>query len=155
MVWVDWVLLAVIVVSTLISLIRGFIREVLSLVAWVLAFWVAITFAEPISPMLSFLSESDMVRTVAAFISLFLVTLIAAALVNYLIGMLVDKTGLTGTDRAVGMLFGLARGVALVTVALVLGIVAGLQGQEWWQQSWVIELMQPLADWLVVRASEA
>lgn len=155
MVWVDWVLLAVIVVSTLISLIRGFIREVLSLVAWVLAFWVAIAFAEPVAPLLGFMSESETVRTVAAFILLFLVTLIAAAIVNHLIGLLVSKTGLSGTDRSIGMLFGLARGVALVTVAIVVGLVAGLQAESWWSESRVIGTLQPLADRLIGYASEA
>lgn len=154
MIWVDWVLLAVIVVSTLISLIRGFVREILSLVAWVGAFWVAVTFASSLAPSMTFVSDSEMVQVVSAFSALFLVTLILAALVNFLIAKLVDKTGLTGTDRAVGMLFGLARGVALVTVVIVLGMVGGLHGQDWWSESKVINTLQPLAEWLVAQVPE-
>lgn len=154
MIWIDWVFLAIIVVSTLISLIRGFVREILSLVAWVGAFWVAVGFASDVAPSLTFVSDSEMMRVVAAFITLFLVTLILAALVNFLIGKLVDKTGLTGTDRAVGMVFGLARGVALVTVVIVLGLVGGLHQQEWWDESRVIDTLQPLAEWLVAQVPE-
>lgn len=148
MAWLDIVLLAIIVVSTLVSLIRGFIREVLSLAAWVLAFWVSISFADRVSPSLMFMSESDIVRLITAFIVLFLVTLIAAALVNYLIGLLVTKTGLTGTDRVIGMMFGLVRGVALISVAMVVGLVAGVDSETWWQASTVIEMLTPLAEWM-------
>ncbi len=148
MAWLDIVLLAIIVVSTLVSLIRGFIREVLSLAAWVLAFWVAISFADRVSPSLMFMSESDIVRLITAFIVLFLVTLIAAALVNHLVGLLVTKTGLSGTDRVVGMMFGLVRGVALISVAMVVGLVAGVETEAWWQASKVVELLTPLAEWM-------
>lgn len=154
MIWVDWVFLAVIVVSTLISLIRGFVREILSLVAWVGAFWVAVTFSSSLAPSMTFVSDSEIVQVVAAFSTLFLVTLILAAMINFLIGKLVDKTGLTGTDRAVGMLFGLARGVALVTVVIVLGMVGGLHRQDWWAMSKVITTLQPLAEWLVAQVPE-
>lgn len=154
MIWVDWVFLAIIVVSTLISLIRGFVREVLSLVAWVGAFWVAVSFTSTLAPSMTFVSDSEIMQVVAAFVVLFLVTLILAALVNFLIGKLVDKTGLTGTDRAVGMLFGLARGVALVTIVIVLGLVGGMYQQTWWDESRVIYTLQPLAEWLVAQVPE-
>jgi len=148
MAWLDIVLLAIIVVSTLVSLIRGFIREVLSLAAWILAFWVSIGFADRVAPSLMFMSESDIVRLITAFVVLFLVTLIAAALVNHLISLLVTKTGLSGTDRVVGMMFGLVRGVALIAVAMVVGLVAGVDAEAWWQASKVVEILTPLAEWM-------
>src|SRR5690606_35819448 len=90
----------------------------------------------------------DIVRLITAFIVLFLVTLIAAALVNHLVGLLVTKTGLSGTDRVVGMMFGLVRGVALISVAMVVGLVAGVDTEAWWQASKVVELLTPLAEWM-------
>lgn len=146
MVWIDIVLLAIIIVSTVIGLIRGFIREMLSLLAWVIAFWVAITFSKGLSSSLGFFSDSDMVRMVAAFILLFLSTLVIAAVVNFLVAKLLSKAGMGGTDKVIGMVFGLARGVAVVGAGMVVGLVAGLDAEPWWGQSGVIEVLQPLAN---------
>ena len=73
MVWVDIAILALIGVSTVIGLVRGLVREVLSLIAWVAAFWVAIGFAGTLEPHLGFISDSDVVRAIAAFTILFVV----------------------------------------------------------------------------------
>ncbi len=148
MIWVDWVILAVIGVSTLISLVRGFVREVLSLVAWVAAFWIALTFADLAAPYLGFLSGSDVVRMVVAFVALFVTALVAFAIVNFLIAKLVEQTGLSGTDRAIGMLFGLARGVVLVAAALLVAALAGHEDSSWWTDSRLVDPFIPLVEWM-------
>lgn len=148
MVWVDVLILAVVAVSTLISLLRGFFREVLSLVAWVLAFWLALAFAGTVAAHLGFVSESEVVRSVAAFIAIFVGALLVGALVNHLVGALVKSTGLAGTDRVIGMLFGFARGVALVAALMVVGMLAGLESEAWWHQSRLIGPLMPLAAWM-------
>lgn len=148
MIWVDWVILAVIGVSTLISLIRGFVREVLSLVAWIAAFWLALTFSDLVAPHLLFLAESEVVRTITAFVALFVLALIGFAVVNYLIAKLVDQTGLSGTDRAVGMVFGLARGFVLVAAALLVATLAGSGDSSWWTESRLVGPFTPLVEWM-------
>ncbi len=148
MLWVDVAILALIAVSTVIGLMRGLVKEVLSLVAWVVAFWVAIGFAAELSPHLGFISESEVMRAIAAFVILFVAALVVAALVNYLIAMLVKGTGLHGTDRVLGMVFGFLRGVVVVAALLVVGLVAEQQGEDWWQGSFMVDALEPVAVWM-------
>ena len=147
MIWIDYIILGIIGISTIISLIRGFVREALSLVVWVLAFWVAWTFFRELAVELGFFSVPS-VRLGAAFAILFLTTLILGAIVNYLIGQLVDKTGLSGTDRLIGMLFGAARGGLLVAVLVLLAGLTPLPEDPWWQESRLLGYFQELATWL-------
>ena len=107
MFWVDYVIIGIIALSAIISVVRGFVKEVLSLLAWGLSFWVALTFSPQLSSFLSNYVETASIRLFAAFAALFIVTLILSALVNHLISTIVEKTGLSGTDRSLGIVFGL------------------------------------------------
>jgi membrane protein required for colicin V production len=147
MIWVDYVILGIIGLSSLVSLLRGFMREAFSLAAWILAFWISWTFFRDLSVHLVWFTVPS-VRLGAAFAILFLVTLILGALVNYLVGQLVDKTGLTGTDRMVGVFFGAARGAVLVAIIVLLAGLTPLPNDPWWQESQLIVYFQDLALWL-------
>ncbi len=147
MIWIDYVILGVIGLSTIISLVRGFVREALSLVVWVFAFWVAWTFFRELAVHLGVFSAPS-VRLGVAFAILFIATLVVGALVNYLIGQLVDKTGLSGTDRLIGMLFGAARGALLVAVLVLLAGLTPFPEDPWWQESGLLGHFQELATWL-------
>ncbi|NOY66568.1 MAG: CvpA family protein [Gammaproteobacteria bacterium] len=146
--WVDVAILIIISLSAVISLFRGFVREALSLATWILAFWVSIGFADKLDPLLKGLIDSPTVRLTVAFATLFIITLIVGALVNYLIGQLVQKTGLSGTDRALGILFGIGRGVVLVAVLVLLGGLPQLSRETWWQESMLITHFQNMAVWM-------
>ena len=147
MIWIDYVIIGIIGISSLISLIRGFVREAFSLLAWVLAFWVAWTFFRELALHLTWVSVPS-VRLGLSFAILFVTTLIVGGLVNFLIGQLVDKTGLTGTDRLIGMLFGAARGILLVSVLILLAGLTPLPEDPWWKESQLIAYFQELAIWL-------
>jgi membrane protein required for colicin V production len=148
MVWLDIAILALIGVSTVVGLMRGFVREVLSLVAWVVAFWLALGFAGELAPYLDFVSDSEVVRSISAFVVLFVAALLVFALVNHLIAIVVKSTGLHGTDRVLGMAFGFLRGVVVVAAIMVVGIVAEQQREDWWQDSELIAALEPVAVWL-------
>jgi membrane protein required for colicin V production len=144
----DWIILAIVVVSGLISIVRGFVKEAISLASWVLAFWVALAFAAKLAILMPDALESPTVRWVAAAVCLFMVTLIVGGLANFLISTLVEKTGLSGTDRALGVAFGVMRGVAIVAIlVLVIGDTA-MREANWWRDSTLRPYLDPVAAWM-------
>lgn len=147
MIWIDFVILGIIGLSALISLIRGFVSEAFSLLAWVLAAWVAWSFFRDLALHLDWFTVPS-VQLGASFLILFIATLMLGALVNFLVGQLVDKTGLSGTDRMIGVLFGAARGALLVAVLVLLAGLTPFPNDPWWKESHLIVYFQDLALWL-------
>ena len=140
---VDWIIVAMVSLSTLISIKRGFVKEALSLVTWVLAFIVARLYGTQLSVLLVEYIVSPSMRLVVAFALLFVVTLIVGAMISHLIGELVRLTGLSGTDRMFGMIFGLARGLLILVIGISLIRLTPLTDDDWWQESLLIpEILQ-------------
>ena len=148
MVWVDFVIPVIIIVSALFSLMRGFVREALSLFGWVAAFWIALRFANTLAEL--FLSSITIpsIRIVVAFTILFVLTLMLAALINHLAGHVVERTGLTGTDRMIGIIFGVARGGVVVSILVLLAGLTTIPEDPWWDDSVMIPHFEALAQWL-------
>lgn len=147
LVGVDWAIVAVIALSALISLTRGFVKEALSLLTWVIAGLVAWLFGGALADLLVDYIATPSIRVITACAILFVLTLILGGLINYLIGQLVLVTGLTGTDRFLGMVFGAARGALLVVVAVGLLSLAPVEGDVWWRESSLIPHFLLVADW--------
>lgn len=147
--WLDYSIVGVIGVSALISLIRGFVREALSLAGWILAFWVALTFSKDAAQYLQDYLHENTIRTVVAFVLLFLATLILTGMVNLILVTLIEKSGLSGTDRLLGMIFGLGRGVLLLALALLIMHATPIVNSPNWQQSSLVPMFNPLEQWLV------
>lgn len=145
--WVDALILAVILISSLISLSRGFVKEALSLVTWIVAGAIAWMFGGSLAHHFEPYIDTPSVRVIAACGLLFLVTLLVGALVNYLLTQLIRVTGLTGTDRLLGMVFGAARGLLLVVILVGLLSLAPVQNDIWWKQSTLIPHFLLIADW--------
>lgn len=146
--WLDIAILTIILVSALISLVRGFVREAFSLAIWVLAFWVSWSFFRDLEVPLQAWIDSPTVRLGIAFAALMIATLVVGGLVNYLIIQLVERTGMSGTDRLIGMIFGAARGVLLVAVLVLLAGLTPMPGEDWWLASELVSYFQELAFWL-------
>lgn len=149
--WIDIVILGIVALSSLISVARGFIKEVLSLVAWVAAFFVAINFYDPLTSLFTFTDEHT-VKVVLALFSLFIGTLMVIGFVNYLITIILQKTGLTGTDRLLGMIFGALRGGLIVLVLaagfqLILknGLFNSVTNESWYANSILLPEVNKLA----------
>jgi len=147
LIWIDWVIIALIAVSTLISLKRGFVKEALSLITWICAFIIARTFHPQMQGLLASTVETPLVRLIAAFAILFFGTLIVGAIINNMIGALVKATGLSPTDRVLGMGFGLLRGLVVVVVAIAFIRYTPLSEDTWWQTSVMIEHLAVVEDW--------
>lgn len=141
--WLDYVFIGIIVASAAISLARGFIREILSIVVWVVAFWISMHFARPLAAYLEAYLHSPTLRLVIAFAGLFIAVLVLGGLVNYLAGTLVGKTGLSGTDRVLGIVFGGLRGVLVVGLLVLMAGLTSIPREHWWQASVLATQIRP------------
>jgi membrane protein required for colicin V production len=146
--WADWTIVAIVGVSALLSLWRGFIKEALSLAIWVAAFIVSMMFGESLAYMLSDTISTPSLRRIVAMALLFVGTLLVGGLLNFLIGQLVKMSGLSGTDRLLGMIFGIARGVIVVVMILMfLPPMLHVDKDSWWQSSTLIPHFQVIEGW--------
>ncbi|MGP1924413.1 MAG: colicin V production protein [Arsenophonus sp. NEOnobi-MAG3] len=138
MVWIDYAIIAIIGFSALVSLIRGFVREALSLITWGCAFFVATQFYPYLTIYLT-LFEDTIIKNAIAIAILFISTLIVGTVINYVINSLVERTGLSSTDRVLGVCFGVLRGILIVSAILFfLDTFTSLPKSEDWQHSELI-----------------
>lgn len=114
---------------------RGFVREILSLAGWVLAFLAANAVAAPLGELLPASWARAEVRVLIAFIVVFVLVLSALTLVATLISKLFKKAGLGGVDRTLGGLFGLARGVLILLAITLAAGLTSLPGDARWKHS--------------------
>ena len=146
--WADWTVVAIVAVSSLISIKRGFVREALSLAGWGAALVVALTFHQSLAVLLQDWISSISLRFTVAFGALFAATLVVCAMVTHLLGELVRMTGLTGTDRVFGMVFGLARGLVVVLALIIFApMLFPVDQERWWHESLLIPRLVILEDW--------
>ncbi|GGO73601.1 CvpA family protein [Bowmanella pacifica] len=145
--WIDYCIIGIILLSTLISLVRGFVKEAVSLAVWFAAFFVSSQFYADLAVYLDNISD-QVLRNGAAIAILFVATLILGGLLNYLIGQMVQYTGLSGTDRALGAVFGLLRGALVVSALLFfMDAFTGFGQAQWWQQSILIPEFSIVIEW--------
>lgn len=135
MTWLDYGVIAVLVVSMVWSAMRGVVREIISLGGWIIAFLAANLFAGPLAAHLPLAIPGDTLRTLAAFLAIFILALICSALVGMLMSRLVSAVGLGPIDKALGALFGIVRGSLLVLVAVLAAGLTSAPRQAWWKES--------------------
>ena len=131
----DFVVLGVVVLSTLFGFARGFMRVVVSLAAWVVALVLAIQLATPLGAMLPEFGASPTARYVAAFVLIVIAVLLAGALLGWLLYRLVRAIGLGFLDRLLGGVVGVARGVLIAVIGVLVAGLTGLPQQVWWQNA--------------------
>ncbi|MDB5892218.1 MAG: Colicin production protein [Polaromonas sp.] len=132
---VDWILIGVLVFSTLLGAWRGLVYEVLSLLGWVAAFFAAQWFAPQVAVLLPMTSASESVRYAAAFVLVFIAAVFTAGLLTFLIKKLIESVGLRPVDRTLGAAFGLLRGVLVLLAATVVIGMTSLNTRDWWKES--------------------
>jgi len=147
LIWVDYVILCIVFISMIISLLRGFVKEALSLGGWIIAVVVGLTYMGQLALFLQAKLSSlpPSILNLLAFSILLVITLIVAGIINNLVSKLIEKTGLTGTDRAIGMLFGIVRGLVLVGILVLLAGFTMVPQDPWWTKSLFLVHFQELA----------
>ncbi len=146
--WADWIIVGIISLSSLVSIWRGFVKEALSLGIWIAACGISLLFHENFAYLLLDYIPTNSIRKMAAIGVLFASTLVVGAMLNYLISELVRMTGLKGTDRLFGMVFGFMRGAIMVLVMVIfLPPLLGVDQDLWWQESKLIPQFMMLENW--------
>lgn len=131
----DYIVLAILGVSALLGLLRGFIKEVLSLIAYVVAFLAAIWWGPLMAAWFTPFIENSLLRMALAYGIVFIGMLLMVGLVNVTLATMIQKTGLTPADHGLGGLFGLMRGILMVLVLVVLAGYTELPKEPWWEQA--------------------
>jgi len=131
----DWILLAVLLVSLVVGAWRGLVYEVLSVLGWAASFYVAQWAAPQVATLLPLQSASEPVRYAAAFVLIFIAAVFAAGLLAFLLKKLVEAMGLRPVDRTLGAAFGLVRGLILLLAATVVISMTALRSSNWWLES--------------------
>jgi membrane protein required for colicin V production len=148
----DYLIVAVLALSMLFGLLRGFVSTVLSLSCWIAAVWVAWAFGAQVAVFYGSFLGGPAARLMAGYLTCFIGVLVVGAVIGWLVRKLLDRGGLRGGDRLLGLLFGLARGLLLVTFAvLVLGSTGLPQEAGWWRQSLLLPSFEGSASWFSAR----
>lgn len=131
----DYLVLGIIGVSLLLGLWRGVVSEMLALAAWVLAFFAARMGADTVAGWMKHSINDPMIRQGAAIVAIVVVVLLLVALVRFLLRELLKAIGLGVTDRMLGAVFGVLRGVAIALALVLVGGLTTLPRQVWWQDA--------------------
>jgi membrane protein required for colicin V production len=148
--WIDYLLIALVACSFVAGLMRGLLREVIALVTWITAVWVAWHYADLVESHLGGALASESVRTWAARALIFVVIVMVGGVIGLLVSHLVRLSIFSGTDRSVGGLFGLLRGLVMAGLFVMLCHAVRLEGEPWWHRSLLVPYAEHAAN--VLRA---
>lgn len=145
--WIDIGIAIILLISVGVAMFRGFVREAISLASWVAAIWLAMTFSNQVALFLpASIDEATFnlganelevsrLRVGIAFLLIVIGTLIAGALLNYILSQVTQSRALRGIDRVLGMFFGLARGAAVVVIIILVAALTSFPSSDTWQSS--------------------
>lgn len=132
----DYIVIAVVAASVLLGIWRGVVGEIIALVAWVLAFFAARWWGDEVANSVLNAISDPALRLVAAWVLIFIVVLMLMALLRLAIRGLLKALGLSPTDRLLGMIFGVARGLMIVLALVVVGSMTMAAQQKWWVEAY-------------------
>ena len=146
-IWVDFVVITVLVLSFGLGVFRGIVRELLSLSSWIISIWLAYLYGDNLAVMIVPWVESERLSGLIGYVVVFVAVLVLLSLVGALLFKLFRVAGLTGTDRFLGGLFGCLRGVVVVTVLLFVAEWTPATGQVWFRDSQIVPYFDVPLTW--------
>jgi len=146
--WVDYIIIGVIALSVITGLFRGFIEELIALCVWILAIWLAFNYSPVLEEWLKSFIQDKTVRTAVAFIAILLGTIIIGGIFNALLSFILKRSGLSGTDRVLGMGFGFMRGIFIVSLIMSVIKMTSVPTQEYIDQSRLYAKFDPVVNWM-------
>ncbi len=146
----DWIIAAIFLISILVGILRGFIKEVLSLTSWILAFWLGNRFCQEAGEFLSgFINiPAEAFRIAAGFALVFIGTLFLFAIISFAISKLFMHGAIKGTDRVLGVVSGAVRAGAIVVAIILVARGLGFDNSQWWNQSKLMPHFMPVANYV-------
>lgn len=148
MIWADYVIIAIVVFSAVVGMVRGFTHEVFSLAAWIGGFVVAVFFVDPVSAAIAPWIPNAQLTLILAFVALFALTLLVGIVVSHFAARLVERARLRGLDRTLGAFFGIVRGYVIVAALVVVASFTQIPKSPWWGRSMLIPYTVPVATWI-------
>ena len=151
----DWAISCILIIFSVISFWRGFVKEAISLIVWITAFGLSLSIAPKLAFLLISFIESNAVRMIGSFIIIFFGTLIVGGLVSRLLISIVKFSGLGGADRFLGMSFGFFKGALLILIFLIIfPIIFDAKQFSWYQKSTLIPHFNVFGNWAKNNFSE-
>jgi len=150
----DFLIILVVLISTVMGFMRGFIREAVALVFWVVGVWLAWKLGPLVEPHLGGLLADPRVRPWVGRLVVFVLIILAGALTSLILQFFTRSIGLGFLDRGIGVLFGFARGLVLVGIAVIGCELLHLNNEDWWNRSKLVPYGETVADWLRAMVGE-
>jgi membrane protein required for colicin V production len=138
----DYLVLFVLACSIVISTLRGLVKEILSLLSWIISFVIANAFSEDLALLLPDVIPGNITRLIVAFLAIFIGVRLLMALFTRAVDAAIKASGLTLADRGLGGLFGLGRGLVIVLAFVLLCGMTAIPQQPFWKDA----LLSPLAE---------
>ena len=148
--WIDIGIIIILLISIAVAIVRGFVKEAVSLISWVAAIWLAITFSHQVALFLpasideatisidQATTEVSKLRVGIAFVLIIIGTLIAGALLNYILSHFTQNRVIRGVDRLLGGFFGFFRGTAIIVLLILAASYTNFPLSETWKSSQVL-----------------
>lgn len=141
----DLAIVAVVAVSGLFAFARGIVRSLIGLVAWIAGFVAGLALAPSVSTWLPAFPDYPLLPNAIAFVLIFVLAIVAGALVAWPLRAVIHGAGLGFLDRGLGGVFGVARGALLVLAFVLLGGLTALPQRDWWQNSFLAPAFEAAA----------
>ena len=145
---IDITLIVFVAISVLIGIYRGFVKEILSVAAWVLAALVAYRYGEAASQYIKPYINQEPLDLAIAYVAVFLIALIAFSVISHIISQIFSSSGMSGFDRILGGVFGILRAAIIIGVLIIVGRYMAMDQQQWWIDSGYMSHFEPLVEWL-------